>query len=308
MQSCSHLHGNGRLKVAALAATGTLAVTVVALAAAPAKPRVAPQKSTPAAAAAKPNAKPAAPALKGRSVRLAGPWKESHRLAAGETVEISVHLDRPSALPTNGRIAAAWTLDKPTRAADVVATPQKGAREVAAMGIYTAPTANWRKVLHALDGDVYVIYRAPVAGTYTLSLAPVVDEAPIGAGSRWREKGSAPDLFPPPSKTPWPAGAVAAVSVAVKPIDVGTEAQVQKLRTAVEVEPNDTPEQAQPLTLEPTADVTSYEVTGTSDDIEFFDNGKDAGGAPRSGDDWFRIRVAGKERKLVTAQLAIPGQ
>jgi len=281
-------------------------VTVVALAAAPGKAPAAAKKAT--AARTKPIGAATPLSTPGRSVRLTGPWKESHRLAAGETVEISVHLDRPSALPVNGRVAAAWSLEKPTRASDVVPTPKNGPREVAALGIYTAPTANWRKVLHALDGDVYMVYRAPVAGTYTLSLAPVIDEPPVGAGARWREKGSAPDLFPPPANTPWPAGTVAPVSVAVNPIDVGTEAQVQKLRTAVEVEPNDTPEQAQPLTLEPNADIASYEVTGTSDDIEFFDNGKDVGGAPRSGDDWFRIRIGGNERKLVTAQLAIPGQ
>ena len=102
---------------------------------------------------------------------LAEGWQEVHDLEAGATVEISVRVDRPSQLPANGRIAVEWQ---------------------APPGAITA--ANWRKVLHALDGDLYLVYRAPVAGKYTLKLAPVVDETPVGdSGPRSREKEGGPE-------------------------------------------------------------------------------------------------------------------
>src|SRR5947209_683050 len=41
-------------------------------------------------------------------VLLTGTWQKSYDLAAGKVVEISVHLDNPSALPPNGRIAVEW--------------------------------------------------------------------------------------------------------------------------------------------------------------------------------------------------------
>ena len=56
--------------------------------------------------------------------------------------------------------------------------------------------------------------------------------------------------------------------------DLGTEAQTQATGQMIEAEPNDTPEQAQSLALVPNNDIRSYEITGTSDDIEYFDNGK----------------------------------
>jgi len=232
-------------------------------------------------------------------------WEREYPLKAGETVEILAHLEQPSALPPNGRLAAEWTLVRPDNAADVVATPEKGARAVNAHEIYTAPTANWRKVLHALDGDVWVAYRAPVAGRYRLRLAPVTEEKWVGDSPRWREKGQAPQMFPLPAATPWPPRATAAVTVAVRPLEAGTEQQAQQIGHMVELEPNDTPEQAQHLTLVPKeGDIRAYQITGTADDVEYFDNGA----VGRSGDDWFRVDVAGTEPRLVTAQLSVPGQ
>jgi HEAT repeat protein/squalene-hopene cyclase-like protein len=246
------------------------------------------------------------------TLQLSGPWQKAYALKAGETVEISVHLDRPSALPANGRVGVEWILDRPSalpgNPAGIVAVPQKGLRAVDAEGIYTQPTASWRKVLHALDGDVYLVYRAPVSGSYLLKLAPVVEEPPRPEGTRdgprWREKGTAPEMFPVPSVTPWPEKTVAPLSVSVSRVDLGAEQEIQKLGAMVEVEPNDTPEQAQPLALVPNDDVRTYEITGTADDVEFFDNGK----VGRSGDDWFRVELQGTEPRLVTAQLSIPGQ
>ncbi|HTE17157.1 MAG TPA: HEAT repeat domain-containing protein, partial [Armatimonadota bacterium] len=146
--------------------------------------------------------------------------------------------------------------------------------------------------------------RAPVSGAYSLKLAPVTDEKWTGDTPRWREKGLAAEIFPLPQRTPWPRGAAASVSLSVNPVDWGTEEQAQRLGSTIEVEPNDTPEQAQPLALVPNAEVRAYEITGTADDIEYFDNGR----AGRSGDDWFRVELKGTESRLVTAQLSMPGQ
>jgi len=281
----------------ALTLTGAASVTVAATAprpvARPGKPAAAaPSKAAPAKGA------PASPAA--GKVQLAGPWQKSYRFTAGQTVEVSVHLDRPSALPENGRVGVEWTLERSDDAAAVVT----GAKVEGRTEDAPQPTANWRKVLHALDGDVALFYRAPVSGSYSLKLTPITDEAHPGDGPRWREKGVAPAMFPLPTKTPWPERTVAPITVAVNPVDLGTEEQVQKLGTMIETEPNDAPEQAQLLALVPNEEVRTYEITGGADDVEFFDNGK----VGRSGDDWFRVELKGSEPRLVTAQLSIPGQ
>jgi hypothetical protein len=255
-------------------------------------------------------------------VRLTGPWERSYDLTAGKIVEISVHIEKPSALPPNGRIAAEWTLqgtpsankeriepNQPTRKGPRLSaireTPpaRPAAQGRDAIDVYTNPTPNWRKVLHALDGDIYVVYRAPVAGKYTLKLYPVTNEQPVGAGPRWREKGGAPDLAPIPNLTPWPAGMVAPVAVSVKPLSL-RDSDLKTSRTVVEFEPNDTPEQAQPMTLTAGEGVQKWEVTGGADDVEYFDNGR----VGRSGDDWYRLEYTGTEPRLLTAQLSMPGQ
>ena len=48
----------------------------------------------------------------------------------------------------------------------------------------------------------------------------------------------------------------------------------------------------------------TIEVTAGADDIEYFDNGK----VGSSGDDWFKIKYIGKEPRLLTAQISMPGQ
>src|SRR4051812_29559784 len=78
-----------------------------------------------------------------RSIDFSGQSSQTVELTAGQTVEIGVGFRTPSQFPDNGRIAIEWT----------------------------GPDANssWRKVLHALDPDVYLVYRAPRSGPYTLS-------------------------------------------------------------------------------------------------------------------------------------------
>ncbi len=250
--------------------------------------------------------KSVAPEAQPNIVKLSDEWQRVYALEADKTVEISVHLESPSTLPANGRIAVSWTLE-PKSQSTTPPTETKPARDDKALGIYAAPTANWRKVLHALDSDITLVYRAPVAGNYTLRLVPVTDEEPVGnAGRRWREKGGAPLLTAISKETPWPAGFVAPMSVQVKPLVMGSVAEQEKLRTIIEAEPNDTPELAQPINLSQTAgnEIQTWEITGSADDNEFFDNGR----VGQSGDDWFRINYTGTEPRLLTAQLSMPGQ
>ncbi len=240
-------------------------------------------------------ARPTAPsASKAGPVLLTGTWQKSYDLTVGKVVEISVHLDRPSTLPPNGRIAVEWRREGE-------APPV----EVKRLDIPAAPTSHWRKLLHALDSDTYVLYRAPVTGRYTLTLHPVLDEEPVGSVSpRWREKGNAPHLAALSAQTPWPTGTVAAVSVVVRPVVIGDQAEQDRLRTYVECKPDATPEQAQTITLNAEDDSRAWEVTGSADDIEFFDNGR----VGQSGDNWFRLEYKGTEPRLLTAQLSMPNQ
>ncbi len=281
-------------------------VATVAGAAVPRKAATATVRKPEVARATAPGGKKATTTQPGLSITAKKPWQEAYQLKAGEAVEISVRLQKPSALPPNARVNVEWVLDRPERPGDVVTTPEKGAREVKALEIYTAPTANWRKVLHALDGDTYVVYRAPVTGRYGLKVS-ALEEDTRPVAPRWREKGTAPDMFPVPTRVPWPQAASVPIAATVEPFDLGGEASVQKNRTLIEAEPNDTPEQAQPLTLVAGTredDVRTYEITGTSDDVEFFDNPQ----VGQSGDDWFRVQLQADGPRLVTAQLSLPGQ
>src|SRR5687768_2293160 len=90
------------------------------------------------------------------------------QLTKGDTVEISAGVETPSKLPVNGRLAVEWN------------TPLKG--------------AGFRKVLHALDPDIFLTYRAPATGSYVLTLRAVEDEEPVFNGPRWRETGIAAEM------------------------------------------------------------------------------------------------------------------
>ncbi|MDX2044219.1 MAG: hypothetical protein SF097_23625 [Acidobacteriota bacterium] len=226
-------------------------------------------------------------------------WEKRLQLKRGETFELSVSLPSPSSLSQHGRIGVRWVLDK----ADAgEALPTITNRKEDAFGIYTTPTVNWRKVLHALDSDVYTVYRAPVAGLYRLEIAPITDEVSTFAkpeSLRWREDGIAPLAVTFPDKTPWPAGKTVPLTVAIQPLDLKDAA---KVGAYVESEPNDTPELAQEITLPEGDGIQAIRINGGADDIEYFDNGK----VGQSGDDWFRLNFNGKEPRLLTANLAIP--
>ena len=229
-------------------------------------------------------------------LQFSAPWEKRLQLKAGETFEVSVSLPNPSALPRNGRISVEWSL-LDDKTGDV--SQPANARKADAFGIYSPPTAGWRKVLHALDPDVYLVYRAPVAGNYALKIAPVTDETPVFEGARWRETGIAPQAMPFPNNTPWPKGKSVPLNISIKPIDltVGLSSGAR-----IEHEPNDTPEQAQVIEIPESEGIQRVLISGGADDIEYFDNGK----VGQSGDDWFQIVFKGKEPRLLTANLTIP--
>ncbi len=225
-------------------------------------------------------------------------------LSAGDTVGINVRIVRPSHLPENARVRASWILAEPSDPAAVPHAAGGGeplARKVDAYDIYTAPTADWSKILHALDGDVFLNYRAPVAGIYELRIAPMAEKVDLFEGPRWREPGKASQITRVPGVAAWPENAQVEVFFSVSRIDVTQAAQQQ---TWVELEPNDTPEQAQPIDLGNAVEERTHHVMGSADDIEYFDNGH----VGRSGDDWFRVDFAGPEPRLLTACLSIPDQ
>lgn len=224
-------------------------------------------------------------------------------LKAGDTFETTVRIVQPSAMFANARLRTTFSL---VQATDVNQTPRVAddetlAREVDAPGIYTAPTADWSKVLHSHDPDVYVNYRAPVDGTYRITVAPEEGTLAMHETERWREPGNIRKTDGPPRTVPWPADASVDVSFQLLPLPVAYELG---RKTGVELEPNDTPEMAQPIQLAAVEQDQSFSILGSADDIEYFDNG-DFG---RSGDDWFRIDFDGTTSKLLTACLSIPDQ
>lgn len=200
------------------------------------------------------------------TVPFAGSHAQTAVLKAGQLVEVYAGLPAPSELPANGRVAVEW--------------------------------GEYRKVLHAMDPDFFMVYRAPKAGTYTLKLAKVEDEEPIFNKPRWRETGVIEKITPFPRRTPWPAGKTVKLRAWVKPIDAG----VAKRGTVIEAEPNDSIASAQPVAMGAAGGDETLHITGGADDAEYFDNGE----IGRAGIDWFRIEYKGAAVRLFTANLALP--
>src|SRR5262245_49731456 len=105
----------------------------------------------------------AEPAAIDQRVEFSDVYTQAINLDAGETVEISVGVDSPSRLPANGRLVAHWS--------------------------GPIADAGFRKVLHALDPDLYVLYCAPRKGQYALSLRTIGNEEATDSVPRWRETG-----------------------------------------------------------------------------------------------------------------------
>ena len=245
----------------------------------------------PLAAAAKINRTAAVPAA----------LEQELELQAGETISLSARINQPSTLPANGRLAASWTLIR-TDTPDLVPRPPRNqtTRPKNALGLSAVPTPNWSKLLHALDPDVFLVYRAPVTGTYRLRVAPQESDVTLFDGPRWRETGKVTASQPVPRRVAWPRGHSVDVSIAIDPVD----ARPAGGRLFIEAEPNDSPEQAQPLALKNTNEDYTLQIIGGADDIEYFDNGR----VGSSGDDWFRLEFTGSVPRLLTACLSIPDQ
>lgn len=199
-------------------------------------------------------------------IDFSGSYSQTIALTAGKTVEISVGLPSPSKLAPNGRVAVEW--------------------------------AGYRKILHALDPDFHIVYRAKKSGPEVLKVTAVENEQPLFNQARWREAGTIQKIESYPSRTPWPASLKVPLNVSVKPVAFGASTRGMH----VEVEPNDSIGDAQSVTLGATGADETLHIVGGADDIEYFDNGK----AGTSGLDWFRLEYKGKEPKLFTANLTLP--
>lgn len=200
-----------------------------------------------------------------QTVDLPGAHSSSLRLAAGQTVEVYAGLAEPSKMPPNGRVAVEW--------------------------------AGYRKVLHALDPDLFLAFRAPQAGEYTLKVSVVEDEEAIFNLPRWREIGTLQKVRQFPRRTPWPASHRAQLQYSLTPVDYGKTTRGM----VVAVEPNDSIAQAQTIVIGASGGDETLHITGGADDLEYFDNGR----IGQAGDDWFRIEYKGSEPRLFTANLAL---
>ncbi|MBS1831464.1 MAG: hypothetical protein JST65_02055, partial [Acidobacteria bacterium] len=189
----------------------------------------------------------------------------SVNLRAGEMVEVSAGVIRPSQLPVNGRVAIEF--------------------------------GGYRKVVHALDPDLYMVYRAPKAGAYTLKATVVEDEEAIFNNARWREAGTIQKVSRFPKVTPWPAGKKVDFRLSLKPVSYG----VSKKGQVIEAEPNDTIATAQTIVMGASGASEDVRVTGGADDLEYFDNGL----IGKAGDDYFRIEYKGTRPRLFTANLNV---
>ena len=217
------------------------------------------------------------------TLSFGGQWRRSWTLAEGDALELSVRIERPSELPPNARIETLWDgPDLPQFAFD----GDRGEAGIEA-------TTDWAKVLHALDPDVYLIYRAPRSGTYTLRLEAVVSRGqPLGEIPH--DTGRATLATGLPTITP-----------AVDDISVAVELQpVESLGSGpliLEAEPNNAPEQATELSLSASDEGQILYVIGGADELEYFNNTK-AGQTP---DDWYRIEHKGAEPRFLSANLQI---
>jgi hypothetical protein len=205
-------------------------------------------------------------------------------LDVGQSAEISARISRPSTLPDNARVRVSIVA---IRAPDNA----KETREVVLS-----------KVLHALDGDFFTAFTAKAAASYRVELSPEEGEITLFEGDRWREIGYVDELLAAPRQVKWQDGQTTEVSVSVRRI---AHTASRDGSSFIEAEPNNSAAEAQLIPLRDTADDYSLQIIGTSDDIEYFDNGEVGTG---KGDDWLRLEFDGPEPRLLTACLTIPDQ
>ena len=273
----------------ALVAVGSLAATTLLLLPPPSpeKAKIVKAKSSPVSSHQTEKKRQVAEGV----LSFTGNLERHYTLKAGDIREISLSLPQPSKFPPNAKFRVEWI--SPTDKIPVI-----------------------RKTLHALDTDFFCLYRASVAGVYTLRLTPISGDAPPNPNDvHWRERGSILKLTSETSKEALKPDASTRfsplVKMSVRPVNVGTEKEQERLRTILAVEPNNTPSLAQPITLTPSEGETvkTWEITGSSDEQEYFDGGEAASDTiGKAGEDWFRLDFKGKEPRLFTAQISLPGQ
>ena len=217
------------------------------------------------------------------SISFAGDWTKTWNLSEGDTFEISVRIETPSALPPNARIDAIWTGPEPP---EWDYDGDRGEPGIKA-------TSAWSKTLHALDPDVHLVYRALVSGDYELSLK-TVEERSQPLGDIPHDTGRAPLTTPLPTRTP-PVTDVG-IRVSVNPVDSLTDGSL-----FLEAEPNNAPEQATVLAFPGSDSVRVLHVVGGADEIEYYNNTKTG----QSADDWYRIVYKGTAPKFLSANLQI---
>ena len=216
-----------------------------------------------------------------QSLTFGGSWQQQWQLEQGQALEIQVGIAQPSSLPANGRVEVRWEGPELTEFAF------EGERG----DLSATATANWRKTLHALDPDVYLVYRAPKSGAYRLSLETVTDRQQP-PGSLARDTGLAPLSAPAPVQTP--ALRDLAVNVALRPVE-----EIQRGDILLETEPNSTPEQAIPIPFTAGDADQVVRVIGGADELEYYNNAASG----KSPDDWYRIEYKGEKPKILTANL-----
>ena len=229
-----------------------------------------------------PAAAAAAPPVS-QTIDFTGSWDHSRELTEGEAVSLSVRIDDPQALPPNARVEVRW------RGPALEGSSYTGNRG----DLHATITADWSKTLHALDPDVYLVYRAPKTGTYRLEIETVRERSQTHSGIP-RDTGLAPLATPLPAITP--AIEQAAVTVEINPIEALREGDI-----LLEAEPNNTPEQAVDLPFAPGDADQVLRVFGGADDLEYFNNTRSG----RSPDDWYRIEYRGTKPKIFTANLQL---
>ena len=214
------------------------------------------------------------------TIEFSGNWSSSWELEAEETVQVLVGVVSPQQLPDNARIEARWS-------GPSVGSDFQGERG----DLVTGPRDGWSKVLHELDPDVFVVYRAPVAGRYELELETLSDRLPPRPAYH-RDTGLAPLTAMPPPVTP--AIEAAQIRVEVDPVE-----STHGHGIFLEAEPNNAPEQAGVLPFESGNHDQVLRVIGGADDLEYFDNAMSG----QSPDDWYRIDYRGDRTKMLTANL-----
>ena len=244
-----------------------------------------------------------------RAFRFDGSLQREWTFDEGQAFDLSIRIDDPSALPPNARIDVVWT-------GPAMPQPEfEGKREDPGV----EASADWRKTLHALDPDVYLVYRPPLSGEYSLRIETVTDR-PQPLGNIPHDTGLAPLATPLPTRTP-PAQDVA-MTVEMRPL-----ASLRAGDTVIEAEPNNAPEQAIDLPFRAADEEQIVFVAGGADDIEYYNNTstgqadgelyspgaypsrKLLGYAEPAGrqapDDWYRIAYKGSKPKFVSANLQL---